>query len=59
MMASIAPDLQKQYEGMDASDTTMNLREPFVKERCRHLILFGPIPYSPKTSEVKDLVATQ
>ncbi|XP_021298054.1 uncharacterized protein LOC110427022 [Herrania umbratica] len=34
MLASMAPDLQKQHEAMNALDIILNLREMFDKESC-------------------------
>ena len=34
MLASMAHDLQKQHEAMNAQDIILNLRELFAKENC-------------------------
>ena len=34
MLASMAPDLQKQHEAMNAHDVNLNLRELFAKKNC-------------------------
>ena len=34
MLESMALDLQKQHEAMNAQDIILNLRELFIKENC-------------------------